>query len=585
MLTKITIRNFKLFEEVEIPLGNGFVFIGPNNGGKTSALQALMLWYTGLQKWTEKHFRREQDEIPTQRRGVTVNRLDLIPLPVAELDLIWRNRKVRLGANLNIRIELIVEGINEGKRWKCGLEYDYANPEALYCRPLRIDSGQNPDRMEVPKEALGTRLTFLPPMSGLATEEALIQEGRINVLMGQGQTAEVLRNLCYRVYSRADKTDWQDLTGHIKNLFGATLNEPQALMQRGTIVMDYRDQDGKTTLDLPSSGRGMQQVLLLLAHLYDNPENTVFLLDEPDAHLEILRQRQVYNLVVESAERKNSQIIAASHSEILLGEASQRESAVAFVGKPHILGENKRHHIMSALKEIGFEYYYEAERKGWILYLEGESDLRILQAFASHLEHPAIQFLQAPLVKYLGTNLPQNARKHFHDLREAKHDLAGVLILDRIEKPLQNEGGLSEVMWSQREIENYLCNRTAIMEYICNGLENDLIGAAQNEERQEKMELEIKKLETAIQTLGNPAPFSKDIKASDDFLIPLFRNFLESLTPELSHGLPSYLAKKDFYKLVSYIPQDEVDEEVTEKLDAIVRIAQMGKANTVNGAG
>ena len=126
------------------------------------------------------------------------------------------------------------------------------------------------------------------------------------------------------------KRDWQDLTGHIKNLFGATLNEPQALMQRGTIVMDYRDQDGKTTLDLPSSGRGMQQVLLLLAHLYDNPENTVFLLDEPDAHLEILRQRQVYNLVVESAERKNSQIIAASHSEILLGEASQREAAVAF---------------------------------------------------------------------------------------------------------------------------------------------------------------------------------------------------------------------------------------------------------------
>ena len=83
-------------------------------------------------------------------------------------------------------------------------------------------------------------------------------------------------------------------------------------------------------------------------------------------------------------------------------------------------------------------------------------------------------------------------------------------------------------MWSRREIENYLCNRTAIMEYICNGLENDLIGAAQNEERQEKMELEIKKLEAAIQTLGNPAPFSKDIKASDDFLIPLFRNFLES---------------------------------------------------------
>ncbi len=151
MLTKITIRNFKLFEEVTIPLGNGFVFIGPNNGGKTTVLQALTLWYAGLQKWADKHARREQDEIPTQRPRVTVNRLDLMSLPVAELDLIWFSRKVRRKSNQNIRIELIVEGINQGKEWKCGLEYDYANPEALFCRPLRIGSGSKLERMEVPR--------------------------------------------------------------------------------------------------------------------------------------------------------------------------------------------------------------------------------------------------------------------------------------------------------------------------------------------------------------------------------------------------------------------------------------------------
>ena len=56
MLTKITIRNFKVFgDEVEIPLDNGVVFIGPNNAGKTSALQALALWHAGLQKWTDKY--------------------------------------------------------------------------------------------------------------------------------------------------------------------------------------------------------------------------------------------------------------------------------------------------------------------------------------------------------------------------------------------------------------------------------------------------------------------------------------------------------------------------------------------------
>ena len=35
MLTKLTIRNFKRFENVEVELGNPVVFIGPNNSGKT----------------------------------------------------------------------------------------------------------------------------------------------------------------------------------------------------------------------------------------------------------------------------------------------------------------------------------------------------------------------------------------------------------------------------------------------------------------------------------------------------------------------------------------------------------------------
>ena len=54
MLTKLTIRNFKRFEEVEIELGNPVAFIGPNNSGKTSAMQVLALWDIGLKRWNEK---------------------------------------------------------------------------------------------------------------------------------------------------------------------------------------------------------------------------------------------------------------------------------------------------------------------------------------------------------------------------------------------------------------------------------------------------------------------------------------------------------------------------------------------------
>ena len=54
MLTKLTVRNFKRFGEVEVELGNPVVFMGPNKSGKTSAMQALALWDVGVKRRGEK---------------------------------------------------------------------------------------------------------------------------------------------------------------------------------------------------------------------------------------------------------------------------------------------------------------------------------------------------------------------------------------------------------------------------------------------------------------------------------------------------------------------------------------------------
>jgi AAA15 family ATPase/GTPase len=128
MLTKLTIRNFKRFGDVEIELGNPVVFIGPNNSGKTSALQALALWEIGLKKWTEK---RKGKSAPEKRPGVTINRKDLVSIPVPDANLLWRDLHVRdvrksegKPQTKNIRIEIIVEGITNDKSWVCGLEFD-----------------------------------------------------------------------------------------------------------------------------------------------------------------------------------------------------------------------------------------------------------------------------------------------------------------------------------------------------------------------------------------------------------------------------------------------------------------------------
>jgi predicted ATPase len=51
MLTRLQVKNFKRLAKLDIELGKTVVFIGPNNSGKTTALQALALWDTGLKLW------------------------------------------------------------------------------------------------------------------------------------------------------------------------------------------------------------------------------------------------------------------------------------------------------------------------------------------------------------------------------------------------------------------------------------------------------------------------------------------------------------------------------------------------------
>ena len=412
----------------------------------------------------------------------------------------------------------MIEGISNGKPWTCGLEFYYANEESLYCRSLRLpDSG----RMEVPREAAMLRIAYLPPMSGLAANETRLDEGAINVRLGEGRTAEVMRNLCYQVLQSQDgSSKWEQLAARIEALFGIRLDPPEYIRERGEILMSYRTR-GNIRLDISSSGRGQQQTLLLLAHMTANP-GAVLLLDEPDAHLEILRQRQIYQILTETATRTGSQIIAASHSEVILNEAADRDMVIAFVGRPHRI-DDRGSQVLKALKEIGFEHYYLAEEVGWVLYLEGSTDLAILRAFAERLEHRAQTVLERPFVHYVA-NQPPKAREHFYGIREAKPDLIGIAVYDRLDRQPPVEPQFRQIMWRRRELENYLCSRETLLAFAeAKGREQEgeMFGGSWGRVMQET----IQEIESALAALGKPSPWEPDIKASDDFLDPLFQKF------------------------------------------------------------
>ncbi|MFY9556143.1 MAG: AAA family ATPase, partial [Blastocatellia bacterium] len=211
---------------------------------------------------------------------------------------------------------------------------------------------------------------------------------------------------------------------------------------------------------------------------------------------------------------------------------------------------------------------------GWVLYIENSTDLSILRAFVGVLRHPAEEFLERPFVRYVETNLPQRAREHFYGLREAKGDLFGIAIFDRLEKELKTNEPLTEMMWRSREIENYFCKENVLLSYAAHDQPDNLFGQAETQRRKEAMREAIAEVTDALNTLGKPNPWSPDIKATDEFLEPLFKKFFSKL------GLPLEFRKSDYHVLASLVPKEDLDPEVTEKLDAIVAVARKAKPAT-----
>ncbi len=575
MITRLRLRRFKRFEEAEIALGSPVVFVGPNNAGKTTALQALALWDLGVKTWSAK---RGTKSTAKERVGVVINRRDLVQLPVPDLGMLWRDQHLRQTPNgskkatQNILIEITVDGVANGRQWACAFEFDYANEEFLHCRPARrYDAGS--ERSEIPAEALAVTVAYLPPMSGLEANERRIDEGAIRVSLGQGKTADVLRNLCHQVWEKErgkpDQGEWGSLVEQMRRLFGVTLAAPEYLAARGEIQMSYREEAparGKQPpgLDLSAAGRGLQQTLLLLAFLRWQPR-TVLLIDEPDAHLEILRQSQIYHELSATTTRLGSQLILATHSEIVLNEAAE-DTVVAFVGQPHLVRQTKE--LRKALSLLGFEQFIQAEIAGWVLYLEGSTDLAALRVLARLACPEALSALERPFHHYV-LNQADKARTHFFGLREAFPELRGIAVFDNTpEVTPQRNSPLEEVKWTRRELENYFCSPDLLRRWVETSVKaDDLFGLAELERRRAAMEGAIVDNTMPVALRDPSHPYWREAKVSDEYLPAVFRTFFGKL------GLPVSVNKSDYVGLSELLRPDEVDAEVIAVLRRIAATA------------
>jgi hypothetical protein len=206
--------------------------------------------------------------------------------------------------------------------------------------------------------------------------------------------------------------------------------------------------------------------------------------------------------------------------------------------------------------------------------MEGATDLDILQAFSKTLGHSAAEVLERPFVHYI-LNQPKKASEHFHGLREAKPDLVGLVVVDRLEREFGESDLLPVIQWQRREIENYLCFPDVLQAYAARLASERAAGPLFESVEAERFRAVRRRcLEDRVPpaALRDPSDrWWRDVKATDDFLDPVFESFFAQL------DLPNLMRKTHYHRLAELVPAAELDPEIGRVLDRVLAVAQTAR--------
>lgn len=555
MIKKVHIKFFKIFSDQTFDFDDSIVLAGPNNSGKSTLLQAIATWHLAFSKWKEK----QQETGRKRKNRVALTRKEFMSLPVRHFNLLWHNTSTALqksegggqGAATPRVMEITLEGDvkDSNESWTHTMEFLYANPEVIYVK--EVFSGEIR-----PAEIDEMKVVYIPSFSGIGTEEAVQTEEYQQWLIGQGKPGDIIRNLLKKVSE--DETAWEKICQDIKSIFRYELLKPVHAGQP-FILCEYRPTTlsghRASKLDIASAGSGFLQTLLLLSFFYAR-ESTILLIDEPDAHLHSVLQKQVYEHLRQVALGRRCQLVIATHSEVIINNAPF-DNIMSFYKKPcRLTHKAEKKQIIEALRFLDATSILQAQYKR-ILYLESDSDFNILKAWGEALNHRLTKWFSSPELFYfpLKGNDVRYAKRHFFGLRGFIPDMQGVLLLDRDNRDLPDHEvtakKLKIIRWNRYEIENYLVHPESIERFI-KALQDSLFQQTAGDKAKEIMHDHL------------PPAVVKSPLEDNDYLNKTAAS--KNILPQI---LNEFINKSDYHRLAAAMLPNEIHPEVTEKLNAI----------------
>ena len=299
----------------------------------------------------------------------------------------------------------------------------------------------------------------------------------------------------------------------------------------------------------------------------------------------------IYNELRKNAVRQNSQLIIATHSEVILDDAVDTNLTLLLNGEAVNLATQQD--MKNSLRSYGIEHYYKAKVHPRILYVEGSTDIAMLSELARKLNHPAEKIFEDELYCYYTQNVEAecslnnsldsaggaygNFRSHFYALKRFVSELKGIAIFDGDNKTRDEttENDLAIRYWRNYELENYFITPELLCKYAVKQF-NEKNEPLFNESLSQSFCEIVDNCLLDDFFSGNKDQLEEFKKASVGIKRRILENtkmslFAEKVFTKFAEKVkqPVLLNKGDFYRMIELVNPSDIPEEIKEKLDLI----------------